>query len=203
MPKKNTLNGIRCPTAHTGKDSSVSVQVQCFEHSALYLACLAQYSLRALASPAFGGEDIDDLADVAEFLQHSPHGKLHTCAPQLLQGERPQQRRDCTVQPVDADLTVCPVVQRPPTAGFAVLHLFEHVFDDVLTVVGDNEFLKSAFRVVGNDKFFPQEGVGKPYQCLSVCLIGQARGLLSGGDLNADDLLEILAGPDFVTLLCH
>ncbi len=60
---------------------------------------------------------------------------------------------------MDADLAVGPVIQRPPASGPAVLHVPEHVLDNVLTVVTLDELLGRPRRIVADYEFLAQVGL--------------------------------------------
>src|SRR5207244_5091811 len=59
-------------------------------------------------------------------------------------------------KPVDLDLAVCPVVQRPPGANVAVFHLVKNFLDHELAPIRPNDLDIAPFLVTSNQQGFAQ-----------------------------------------------
>ena len=72
---------------------------------------------------------------------------------------RPQKLGHTAIQPVNPQLGVRPVVQRPPTPRGSILHLLEHRLDQKLAPVGRDDPLIGPFRPVADQDGLPQMGL--------------------------------------------
>ena len=114
------------------------------------------------------GIDDGDLTDAGEFLQESVKGQIDSGLVGDLSGQSSQEQCQNTIESVDSQFLIGPVVGGLPVEEVEVLHVFEGFLDIGETAVGFDDLLGFPVEMVGDEEGASQALIGEFFQCLVI-----------------------------------
>ena len=81
------------------------------------------------------GIEYDDFLDVIQFREQALHREVDPPLFDPAMGQRSQEYGNRTIETVDADLLIGPMIQRPPTTDVTIFHVLKDVLNMELAAV--------------------------------------------------------------------
>ena len=136
-------------------------EVQSFYHSGLFSISFGEDRLGAWGFSFRGSVECDDLADIGEALDHLSDAQVDTPLVQLTAQQAQDHQSQDTIEGMDSELLVRPVVGGAEGEDMGVFHTSESSFNMGLTAIGAHDFFVTPVVTVREEKGFPEKGTLK------------------------------------------